>query len=182
VALLHRLRHARGDRGLSDRLERGGPPRDRRGFRTRAAVLIAALLLPLGACGEEAGNPHPPDALLQDSLGLSGDDRVHRLVLGTRGGADFVEPLEVAVEPGAYVEFFSEDRRVRTVAFLLDSLSADQAEFLRAGGQDRSPPLLELESRFLVTFEDAPLGRYPFVVEGNERPIYGTVVVGPGPR
>lgn len=152
-----------------------------RGVR-RALVPAVSLLLTLVACGEEAGNPHPPDAVLRDSLGLSESDRVHRVVLGSRDGADFIDPLEVSLEPGAFVEFFAEDRRVRTVSFLLDGLTADQAEFLRSSGQDRSPPLLELGSRFLVTFDGAPLGRYPFVVEGNERPIYGAVAVEPRPR
>jgi plastocyanin len=146
--------------------------------RARRVVLIAALVLPLAGCGEQMGNPNPPDALLQDSLGLSADDRVHRVVMGTRDGAEFVDPVEVTLEPGGFVEFFAEDRRVRTVSFLADSLSSEQADFLRARGQDRSPPLLELESRYLVTFEDAPLGRYPFVVEGNARRIFGAVVVG----
>lgn len=141
----------------------------------RAAVLVLCLL-GAAACGEQ-GNPNPPDQLLQDSLGLSGGDRVHRVVLGTRDGDEFADPVQVTIEPGAFVEFFSEDRRVRTVSFFVDSVAPAQAEFLRSTGQDRSPPLVEIESRFLVSFEGAPPGRYPFVVEGNQRAIPGTVVV-----
>jgi hypothetical protein len=81
------------------------------------------------------------------------------------------------IEPGHYVEFFTQDGRVRTVSFLLDSLTAEQSDFLRSNGQDRSPPLVELETRYLVSFREAPTGRYPFVVEGNERAIRGAVVV-----
>jgi hypothetical protein len=89
-----------------------------------------------------------------------------------------VAPREVALEPGHFVEFFTEDRRVRTVSFLLDSLNAEQSAFLRSSGQDRSPPLVELETRFVVSFQGAPPGRYPFLVEGNERAISGVVTVG----
>lgn len=142
----------------------------------RALALVVALL---PACREE-GNPHPPDRLLQDSLGLTPDDRVHRVLLVSRDGTEVVEPREVVLAPGGYVEFFTRDRRVRTVSFVLDSLGREQGEFLRTTGQDRSPPLVEPDSRFVVSFARAPPGRYPFVVEGSGVPAYGSVLVEDG--
>ena len=116
--------------------------------------------------------------MLVDSLGLSSDDRVVRVKLLDQDGSETVEPDELNVEPGWYVEFFTRDGRVHTVSFLMDSLNGAQAEFLRSTGQDRSPPLLEVDSRYVVSFEGAPAGRYPFQVEGNGASARGTILVG----
>jgi plastocyanin len=135
-------------------------------------------LASLGGCRErEQPNPNPPDSLLIDSLSLTSEDHVHRVILTSSNTSESVQPSEVRIEPGHYVEFFTQDGRVRTVSFLLDSLTAEQSDFLRSSGQDRSPPLVEMETRYLVSFREAPTGRYPFVVEGNERAIRGAVVV-----
>jgi hypothetical protein len=88
-----------------------------------------------------------------------------------------VHPREVVIEPGDLVEFFSADGWVRTVSFVLEGLAPEQAEFLLATGQDRSPPLLEAESRFVVSFAEAPLGPYPFVVQGGGRGGEGLIRV-----
>jgi len=117
--------------------------------------------------------------MLQDSLGLTDNDHVHRVRLFAADGVQRIEPPEVRIQPGAYVEFFTRDRRVRTVSFLLDSLRSDQVAFLRETGQDQSPPLIEMDSRFVLYFLDAPHGRYPFVVEGSDAPARGAVVVDP---
>lgn len=159
MALLHRLRDA-GDHG---------------GVKRRFAVFLVALSA-LAGCKQEA-NPHPPDPMLQDSLGLTAEDRVYRVALRNQSGAELVEPAETMLEPGSYVEFLSSDRQVRVISFPLDEMDPRQAEFLRSTGQDRSPPLIELDSRFVVSFEGAPLGRYPFVVEGSGAPAHGTVRV-----
>jgi hypothetical protein len=142
-------------------------------------VLLVVGCAPLGACQtREQPNLNPPDSLLQDSLGLTADDRVHRVELASRNGSESVQPTELAIEPGHYVEFHTQDGRVRTVAFVLQGMTPAQAEFLRSTAQDRSPPLVEMGSRYVVSFKDAPVGRYPFLVEGNERAIQGVVTVG----
>lgn len=147
---------------------------------TPPRLLAAALLLfaPASCVDREQPNLNPPDSLLRDSLGLTMEDHVHRVVLSSTNGSERVEPREVTVEPGHYVEFFTQDGRVRTVSFVLDSLDTAQSTFLTSTAQDRSPPLVELETRFVVSFREAPPGRYPFVVEGNERAITGVVIVG----
>ena len=89
-----------------------------------------------------------------------------------------LRPAEVTVPPGGFVEFRTTDRRLHTVRFLLDDLSGPAAAFLRDTDQVSSPPLLELGSRFVVTFRDAPEGRYPYLVEGNGQASRGVVLVG----
>ena len=185
MAVLHRLRRASSDGGVSRRRAR----RLMGQLSARAARLLGAALVVIpvasaSACRDrEEPNLAPPDSLLQDSLGLTPEDRVHRVVLTSTNGSELVDPREVAVEAGHFVEFFTQDGRVRTVSFVSDSLSPAQSSFLRSTGQDRSPPLVERETRFVVSFQDAPPGRYPFVVEGNERAITGAVIVaGPQPE
>lgn len=140
-----------------------------------ATVLI--LLLVFASCGRDVDPEHRPDQLLRDSLGLTDADRVYRVRLGALDNREQVEPAEVRIRSGSWVEFVTTDGRIHTVTFELDSLSSPAADVLRGSGQDRSPPLLEESSRFLVHFREAPAGRYPFVVDGNGSPVRGTVIV-----
>ena len=139
------------------------------------ALAVAAASL-VAACGQ-GGNRNPPDQLLRDSLGLEETDRVFRVRVTSVENTESVRPSVLRVPPGAYVEFVTADRRLHTVTFRLDEMSAAAADFLRETRQDASPPLLELGSRFVVAFGDAPPGRYPYRVEGNGEPVRGTVVV-----
>lgn len=129
------------------------------------------------ACGAEVEEALQPDQLLRDSLGLTEDDRVYRVSIDAVDNQERVQPGETRVLPDSWVQFMTADGRVHTVAFELDSLAPAAAAFLRDRGQERSPPLVERETRFLVNFQDAPAGRYPFVVEGNGAATRGAVVV-----
>lgn len=144
----------------------------------RAAVVGAALLLGTGCRG---GDPDPslrPDSLLRAELGLSDADRVHRMSL--RGAeTERVEPASVEVAEGEWVEFVSADWRVHAVRFEVDSLEAPARAFLEGSDQVASPPLVEPDQRFVLSFEGAPEGRYPFLVEGNGATARGVVVVVP---
>ena len=162
------MRHAGGDPGLSSRSR---------------PVLGLLLLLALGsACKRESGPDLRPDQLLRDSLGLSDDDRVHRVRLAGAGNRETVEPDSVLVRPGDWVEFATADRRVHAITFVLDSLPAGGADFMRTMAQEASPPLVEQQARFVVSFEGAPVGRYPFVVAGNGQEARGAVFVAEPPR
>jgi plastocyanin len=154
-------------------------PRTTAGSLRRVPLVLFVLgIAGLAACrAREEPNLDPPDSLLQDSLGLTAADHVHRVVLSSQNGSESMQPTELTIEPGHYVEFFTEDGRVRTVSFVLEGLTPAQSQFLRSTAQDRSPPLVELGSRYVVSFTDAPPGRYPFRVEGNERTIQGIVSV-----
>lgn len=136
-------------------------------------------MISVGGC--KASPELRPDQVLEDELGLTDRDEVHRITV-TGGDFEQVEPPEVQIEPGAYVEFFTTDWRVHEVIFELDSLGAEARRFLEDTDQVASPPMLRRESRFVVSFGDAPEGRYPFVVEGNTAPGRGAVVVSREPR
>lgn len=118
--------------------------------------------------------------MLRTELGLGDDDEVHRITI-TGGDSEILTPSEVTVPPGAWVEFVTDDWRVHEVRFELDSLDAERRAFLMDGDQVASPPLLERGARFVLSFEDAPSGRYPFIAEGNTAPSRGVVVVRPKP-
>ena len=160
MALLRRMRHVGGRARLT--------------LRSALALLIPLLLW---AC--ERSDPRlRPEQVLKDSLQLGDEDRVHRVQVLSRDNHEALDPESVTIRPGDYVEFVTEDHRVHAVAFELDSLAPDRATFLRRTGQEGSPPLVVQEARFVVTFADAPLGRYPFVLTGNGVATRGAIVVG----
>jgi plastocyanin len=117
-----------------------------------------------------------PDELLQAELGLTVDDRVHTVALAG-GSAEQIEPASVTITPGAFVQFVSTDWFVHEVRFEADSLDAGARAFMEGSDQMASPPLIHRDSRFVVSFDGAPAGRYPFLVEGNGRPGRGVVVL-----
>lgn len=119
-----------------------------------------------------------PDSLLRTELGLSDGDRVHSIEV-TGGAREVLEPPEVHVPPGAWVQFVTTDWRVHAVRFVTDSLGPEGLAFLERTGQMGSPPLVDRDARFVVSFDEAPEGRYPFVAEGSGAPAYGVVVVLP---
>jgi len=116
--------------------------------------------------------------VLRAELGLTDADRVHRVVL-SGGSTESADPPALDVLEGDWVEFVSSDWRVHEVRFELDSLSVAAGQFLGESDQVASPPLLEPDARFVLSFAGAPEGRYPYVVEGNGSAVRGVVVVGP---
>jgi plastocyanin len=99
------------------------------------------------------------------------------------GEVERADPEMVSVEPGFYVEFVTTDWLIHEVIFESDSLTAEQRAFMERTDQVASPPLIERESRYVLSFVGAPPGRYPYRLEGNARPGRGVIVVdrtGPG--
>lgn len=139
-----------------------------------AAVWAAAA----GCRGDPPPPEFPPDSVLRAELGLTDSDAVHRVTI-TGGATEVLDPPEVYVAPDAWVEFVTSDWRVHVVLFEADSLSAEGLAFLQRTDQMGSPPLVDRDARFVVSFSDAPAGRYPYVVEGNGGPAHGVVVVVP---
>ncbi len=154
----------------------------RRRLNGRGRILLVLLVLaPLGAC-ERLDPELMPGTMLRDSLGLGDEDRVHRIQLTSVDNRESPQPASVQIRPGDYVEFMTADHRVHAVSFVLDSVPPGGVEFLRGTAQEGSPPLVEAEARFLVTFVGAPPGRYPFLVVGNGSEGRGAVVVGEASR
>lgn len=143
-------------------------------------VVPCLVLLLLGGCRPEVPPELRPDEVLRAELGLTDDDEVHRVHLMGED-VEVVTPVETSVPPRAWVEFVTTDWRVHEVRFEADSLSPEAHRFLAESDQLESPPLVDRGARFVVSFHDAPEGRYPFLVEGNRAPGRGVVVVRPNP-
>ena len=90
----------------------------------RSFLPLLAVVSLLSACGE-LENLNPPDQMLKDSLGLTDQDRVHRVILRSLDQAESIEPTDISVEPGSYLEFLTRDRRVRVVSFLMNELAPE---------------------------------------------------------
>jgi plastocyanin len=140
----------------------------------------AALLLVGCRAAPELDTSLGPDSVLMAELGLTSADRVHRVRL-SGGEIERADPAETEVAPGAYVEFITTDWLIHEVVFEADSMSAEQWAFLERTDQVASPPLIDLGSRYVLTFAAAPPGRYPFTLEGNGRPGRGAIVVAERP-
>ena len=145
--------------------------------RCRQGVVLLSLLAGLAVACERSAPRLRPDQVLKDSLSLGDNDQVHRVRLSRLDQRENLDPASVEVREGDYVEFVSTDRGVHAIYFVLDSLSSVAGQFLRASGQESSPPLVLPGARFVVLFAGAPTGRYPFVVVGNGTEAHGTVVV-----
>jgi plastocyanin len=146
-------------------------PSDRR----RIARAVAALLL-LAACRSEPDLTLQPDSVLQATFGLTPQDRVYRVAV-SGGETERAEPAALSIEAGAYVEFVSTDWMVHEILFDTASLTAAQRTFLERTDQVHSPPLIDRGSRYVLSFVDAPPGRYAFRLEGNGRASQGAIVV-----
>lgn len=148
----------------------------------RLALLLPVLGVVLVTSACEQRDPElVPDEVLQTELGLTPDDRVHTVRISA-DTAERADPTSVIVEPGDYVQFVSADHFVHEVAFTLDSVSGPGRAFLQRTGQSASPPLLEVDARFVVSFIGAPEGRYPYALMGNRASGAGEVVVETDPR
>lgn len=147
------------------------------GASNRAWRSFHILVVVAATVGCEPPDPElVPDEVLQSELGLTPDDRVHTVRIST-GPGERAQPPALVVRPGDYVQFVSNDRMVHEVAFMLDSIDGSAEAFFRRTGQAASTPLLELDARFVVSFVNAPVGRYPYLLSGNREPGRGEILV-----
>lgn len=154
----------------------------------RPALLSGVGLLPFlvfmavfQACESPGGDPDALSSEEAEAVGLPPGTRLHRVTLGGRGAEEHAVPTVVQASPGDAVEFRTVDHRVHTLEFLTDSLSVEAFDFLEASGQTASPPLVARGTRFIVSLQNAPVGRYPFMSMGHGGRAYGVLVVGPPP-
>ena len=117
-----------------------------------------------------------PDDVLRRELGLTEEDRVYTVTI-TGGEIEVADPSIDSVPAGSYVQFVTTDWFVHEILFDGDGLGADARAFLERTDQMASPPLLQQNSRYVVSFEGAPPGRYSYTVEGNARPGHGLIVI-----
>jgi plastocyanin len=148
-------------------------------LRVFGPVSNLALVSLVAVSGSACESPDPelmPDQVLRAELGLTDEDRVHTIRIST-GVAERPDPVSLSVAPGDWVQFVTVDGLVHEVAFELDSLRPVARTFLVRSGQVASPPLLERDARFVVSFAEAPAGRYPYALQGNRAPGAGSIVV-----
>jgi len=141
-----------------------------------ALAVAAAWGLALSACVGKSDPALRPDSVLRAELGLTDRDRVHRVAI-SGGAKEALSTALVEVTPGAWLEFVTLDWWVHEVRFDVDSLAPEPRAFLERTDQMASPPLVNRDQRYVLSFAGAPEGRYPFVVEGNGAPARGVVVV-----
>ena len=139
----------------------------------------AVFLLVLVGAGCEAIDPalRPDDQLISE-LGLTERDRVYTVSLAT-GVGERAEPDSIVVQPGDYLQFVSSDWLIHEVHFDSAIMDDQARSFMVVTGQMNSPPLLQQGARFVLSFEDAPLGTYPFRLRGNREDGSGVIVVAP---
>jgi len=139
------------------------------------ALVIGISCLAIIGC-EQPDPSLQADEVLQSELGLTAADEVHRVTL-TGGEVERTDPAALSIEPGALVEFVTTDWLIHEVIFEADSVDTEQWSFLERTDQTASPPLIERDTRYVLTFEGAPPGRYPYLLEGNGASGRGVIIV-----
>jgi len=141
----------------------------------RRVVLALLLLAPAVACGSES--PPPSDPELAEALGLPPRTPIYRFDLADRQGVVGLFPAEWEIPDGGVVQFVTRDPRVYSIHFERGAMSAEAWRFMQESGQESSPPLTREGARFVLSFEDAPPGAYPFRVEGQSETARGEIRV-----
>ena len=147
-----------------------------RGVKT-VPLVVALICVTFAACEPEVPVELRPDGVLRASLGLTDRDVVHTVQVRARGVAEIAEPSELPIEEGSWVSFQGGDTRGHVVRFDTLALGAAALAWVRQTDQVESPPLLTPASRWVVSFEGAPVGIYPFAVEGSGELGFGRIEI-----
>jgi plastocyanin len=143
--------------------------------RRRAGVLLSALCIVASACEAPALPGGGPELQLEDaSVRLPRGATVHTVELGA--AARGFQPQQVAARPGDALRFTVMDAMLHDIAFDAPALPPDARTFLETTGQLRSPPLVVRGATWVVSLEDAPPGRYPFLCTTHQE--RGEVTIG----
>jgi plastocyanin len=184
MAVLSRVRH--GGRGLSRKIFVSGFSHGARwslNGRLTLSPLLAMWVTVLASmsCGVGSGTESRADAALRDTLGIGPRVGFHIVALGGSRDSERISPARLEVSEGDVVVFETVDGRVHALEFATDSLSPEVVTFLRETRQLKSPPLMDLGTKFLVDFEDAPDGRYVFRGRTVGDPVYAVILIGVTP-
>jgi len=138
-------------------------------------LLLASLP---GGCDQVEVEPGPAVLELPGStVELAGGARIVDIEIRDDNGPRF-EPADIDIAVGDMVRFRVGGRGPHALVFEPDSSAAAIREFLDRTGQMRSAPLIEPGVAWILTFEGAPPGEYPFrCLTHGER---GRIVVAPG--
>lgn len=157
----------------------GRPPKSAPGLslRGRPGAFFTLLALLALACnrGEEPRKREVLE-LAEDTIQLEhGVTLTNVLVRSASGTTPAFQPETIQARPGDVVRFITADRHPHAIAFETTQLALPLADFLQRTHQLRSPPLITEGASWIVSFADAPPGRYPFVDLSQNRA--GVIVV-----
>ena len=119
--------------------------------------------------------PGSGETLELDSARVDVPGAVHHVRIAGTGATDSIAPSRVDAVPGDIVRFVVADRRAHALAFVADSLDPSARAFMESAAQLRGPPLVNEGAAWIVSLEDAPPGRYPFLCRSHD--AGGLVVV-----
>lgn len=148
-----------------------------RGSGRPGALLFPILLVALlAACDERVGERGRTVIELEDGETVELDDgavAVDVVLLGA-GRAGMLADT-VRIRPGDVVRFVAGDPMPHAVVFDASLLPTEAAAFLERSGQLRGPPLVETGASWIVSFDGAPPGAYPFADLSQD--VHGVVLV-----
>jgi plastocyanin len=142
-------------------------PAPARPFLRLAGAVVLALALPLAACdsgnGFAGGDEKGPRVLelAGDTLQVPDSVRVATVRID-RSRLDELDPAESTIRTGDLLRFIAQDAGTHAIAFDGDAMTDEARAFLQKTGQLRSPPFLQKGSTWVMSFKDAPVGRYPY--------------------
>lgn len=151
-----------------------------RRIRGRAGTVLFAVALLSAACNAPGvSDEHATLPLEEDTIRLGrGSARVDVVLRAAPPGALGLDTVRVRI--GDVVRFIAGDALLHAVVFDGQSLAPDGRAFLENTGQLRGPPLVETGASWIVSFEDAPAGEYPFANLSQDR--RGLVIVAGEPE
>jgi plastocyanin len=131
-------------------------------------IVVALPLLALSACDHDGASLRRSDEKGPREIVLTNDtvklpDSVHvATVRLDRTKREEIEPAQVTVRTGDLVRFIASDGGAHAIAFDGELLEPNAREFLERTGQMRSPPFVASGARWVVSFKDAPPGKYTY--------------------
>jgi len=156
----------------------GCPTKGRPGVLVLAVALAAVL-----ACAESdlPGGEAAELEIGDETVRLEPGVQVVDVLLRFRtASAVPIEPDTIRIRPGDIVRIVTGDSRPHAVVFDADRLTPDARAFLERTGQLRGPPLIQEGAAWVLSFEGAPPGAYPFVDLSQD--VGGLVVVAAPPQ
>ena len=135
-------------------------------MRLAGAFVVVALVSSTGCKGGSdapARSEKGPREIALSSDTVKLPDSVHvATVRIDRTKSDELEPAASTVRTGDLLRFIASDAGSHAIAFDGEGLSGEARGFLEKTGQMRSPPFMATGSTWVVSFKDAPPGRYAY--------------------
>lgn len=135
------------------------PGRSRRG----RPGLVLLVLVALAACEQPPVPRRGPELDLgTDTTRLPSGASIHEVQIRSDFEGAIFEPHELIVRPGDVVRFTAADAGNHALAFDETAIAPESRAFLEVTHQLRGPPLITTGAVWVVSFDGAPPGDYPF--------------------